>query len=83
MNVIRHGFRGEKNENVIVRVVYKGGELMIRLKDSCPPFNPKERAELFDPEDKAHNIGIRMASRLSRKMEYQFILGLNVLTLTL
>ena len=83
VNVIRHGFRGEKNENVIVRVVYKGGELMIRLKDSCPPFNPKERAELFDPEDKAHNIGIRMASRLSRKMEYQFILGLNVLTLTL
>ncbi len=56
---------------------------VIRLKDGCRPFNPKERAALFDPEDPLHNVGIRMASRLSRRMEYHFILGMNVLTITL
>ena len=83
VNVIQHGFRPGHEDRVMVRVVYKEDSLMIRLKDSCPPFNPKERAELFDPEDRAHNVGIRLAARLSKKMEYEFILGLNVLTLTL
>ncbi len=83
VNIIRHGFRPGREDSVTVRVVHRGDEVMIRLKDSCRPFNPKERAELFDPQDPLHNIGIRMAARLSKRMEYQFILGLNVLTMIL
>ena len=83
VNVIRHGFRPKRQESVIVRAVFIKDELLICIKDSCRPFNPRERAELFDPQDPLHNVGIRMASRLSKRMEYKFILGLNVLNIVL
>ena len=85
VNIIDHGFRRDREDSIVIRVLYRReeDELLIRLKDGCRPFNPKERAALFDPEDPLHNVGIRMASRLSKRMEYQFILGLNVLTITL
>ena len=85
VNIVDHGFRKGREDSVVIRVLYRReeDELLIRLKDGCRPFNPKERAALFDPEDPLHNVGIRMASRLSKRMEYQFILGLNVLTVTL
>lgn len=83
VNIIEHGFTPGKQENLIIRVTFINGELMITLKDSCPPFNPRERAKLFDPDDPAHNVGIRMADRLSKRMEYRYILGLNVVTLVL
>ena len=84
-NIIQHGFhKDRKAHSVDIRVLYKNddGLLLIRLKDDCRPFNPKERAALFDPEDPAHNVGIRMAERICRSMEYNFVLGLNVLTMT-
>ena len=82
-NIIVHGFvQGKKNE-IIVRLIWKKEDLIISIKDNCRPFNPKEREQLFDPKDPTHHIGIRMASHFSRKMEYQFLLGMNVLTMTL
>ena len=41
----------------------------------------EERAELFDPEDVTRNIGLRMVSRIAKSMEYQNMLGRNVLTI--
>lgn len=41
----------------------------------------EDRAELFDPEDVTHNIGLRMVSRIAKSMEYQNMLGRNVLTI--
>ena len=37
--------------------------------------------EMMDPEDKAHNIGMRMVYGSARSMSYQHILGLNALTI--
>ena len=81
-NIVEHGFHDGKKHSVDIRVVYKGkGELLMRLRDDCKPFNPQERAELFAPEDVTHNIGLRMVSRIAKSMNYQNMLGLNVLTL--
>ena len=38
--------------------------------------------KLFTPDDVTHNIGIRMISRICTGMEYNYVLGLNVLTIT-
>ncbi|MBQ7186667.1 MAG: ATP-binding protein [Ruminococcus sp.] len=82
-NIVRHGFvRGRRN-SVDIRVVLKDDRMLIRFKDTCKPFDPKEYAGLFTPEDKTHNIGIRMISRISTEMDYNYILGLNVLSISL
>ena len=51
------------------------------IKDDCRAFNPKETVELFDPEDKTHNIGLRLISGVAREMNYQNNFGLNILTI--
>jgi LytS/YehU family sensor histidine kinase len=82
-NIVRHGFdikkKGKKN-SVDICVIYKKDELLIRFKDNCIAFNPKEREAIFNPEDVTANIGIRLISKISKRMEYQFVLGLNVLS---
>ena len=81
-NVVAHGFiKDEKSHTIDVRVVHKGGDVILRLKDDCVPFDPGVRRTLTDPADPAKNIGIRMVFRLAKDVQYQSILGLNVLTL--
>ncbi len=82
-NIVSHGFVKGKKNSVDIRVVLKDGGMLIRFKDTCKPFDPKEYAKLFAPDDRTHNIGIRMVSRISTGMEYNYVLGLNVLSITL
>lgn len=78
-NIVRHGFSDGKKHCIDIRVSSVKGKLRLSLKDDCRPFNPEEAAKLFDPDDKTHNIGLRLAAGMSRSMSYQHILGLNVL----
>lgn len=81
-NVIDHGFsKDRKSHAVDVRVVCKGEDLILRIKDDCVPFDPAERRNLADPADPARNIGIRIIYSMARDIRYQNILGLNVLTI--
>ena len=82
-NIVDHGFtKDKKDHSVDVRVVCKDGDVILRLKDDCIPFNPKERADLLaDPEDITRNFGIRMVYSMAKDITYQNILGLNVLTI--
>ncbi len=82
-NIVKHGFSDGRSHTVDVRVVSKADGLLLRIKDDCRAFNPKEKLELIDPQDVTHNIGLRMAQRLARDISYSNILGLNVLTMTL
>ncbi len=79
-NIVEHGFSDSKKHSVDIRVVYKEEGILLRIRD-CRPFDPKERAALFDPEDITKNIGLRMISNIATSMEYQNMLGLNVLTI--
>ena len=83
-NVVDHGFRKDsKKHTVDVRVVYKDKGVLLRIKDDCIPFDPAERQKLTDPDDPAKNIGIRMIYQIANDIQYQNILGLNVLTITI
>ncbi len=83
-NVVAHGFtKDRKKHTADIRVAHKGSELILRIKDDCIPFDPGERRALADPEDKASNIGLRMVYSIARKVDYQNILGMNVLTIFL
>lgn len=81
-NVVEHGFtKDRKHHSVDIRVVHKNDEVILRIKDDCVPFDPAERAEIFDPTDRAKGAGIRLVYQMAEEIEYQNILGLNVLTI--
>ncbi|MBQ3864737.1 MAG: ATP-binding protein [Clostridia bacterium] len=81
-NIVDHGFtKDRKHHSVDARVVHKGEELILRLKDDCIPFDPSERQKVVDPDDVTKNIGIRMVYAMAEEIRYQTILGLNVLTI--
>lgn len=81
-NIISHGFtKDKKSHSVDVRVVHKGDDVILRIKDDCVPFDPSARRKIAEDKDVASNIGIRMVFKIARNVQYQNILGLNVLTI--
>ena len=81
-NIVDHGFTKDKKKHTVdVRVVHKGDDVILRIKDDCVPFDPAERLRRFKGDDPAKNIGIRMILGMARDVQYQNILGLNVLTI--
>ncbi|MBR5343255.1 MAG: ATP-binding protein [Oscillospiraceae bacterium] len=83
-NVVDHGFRKDKkSHSVDVRVVHKDDVVILRIKDDCVPFDPGERQQLTEGDDITKNIGIRMVFKIARDVQYQNILGLNVLTISI
>ena len=81
-NVVDHGFTKDKrSHSVDVRVVHKDGDVILRIKDDCVPFDPHERQSLAESDDPLKNIGIRMVFKMAKDVQYQNILGLNVLTI--
>ena len=80
-NIVNHGFnKDKKNHSIDIRVVHKNDDIILRIKDDCVPFNPSDRRKLLESADKTRNIGIRMIYRIADSIEYNNILGLNVLT---
>ena len=81
-NIVDHGFtKDNKRHSVDVRVVHKGDDVILRIKDDCVPFDPGERQKLAEGEDITKNIGIRMVFKIASEVKYQNILGMNVLTI--
>ncbi len=81
-NVVAHGFvKDNRKHTVDIRVVHKNDDVILRIKDDCVPFDPAQRNALTDPADVTKNIGLRMVFGMAAKVEYQSILGMNVLTI--
>jgi len=81
-NIVEHGFaKDNKTHSVDVRVVHKNDNVILRIKDDCVPFDPGERQQFAEGGDIIKNIGIRMVFKIARDVQYQNILGLNVLTI--
>ena len=82
-NIVIHGFPENKKGVIDISITKCDEELIIKLKDNCRLFNPKEIGDLFTPEDPAKNIGIRLVRKTCKEMEYHPLLGLNVLSITM
>ncbi len=81
-NVVQHGYTKDKKAHTIdVRVVHKDNDVILRIKDDCAAFDPGERRSIAEDADMTKNIGIRMVFKTARDVQYQNILGLNVLTI--
>ncbi len=83
-NIVRHGFRMDRKKHVAeVIVSFRDSSILLRIKDDCAPFNPKEWVEMTAGADPISNVGIRLVYRIADEIEYQNMLGLNVLTIRL
>ena len=81
-NIVQHGFhKDEKKHAVDIRVLYAGDHMVIRLRDDCRPFDPRDRIELVHPDDPVKNVGIRMIAGLCQEMTYQELFRMNVTTI--
>ena len=83
-NIISHGFtksKKKKDLSVDIYVAVKNDEIMIRLKDNAPQFDPFSKLKQYREtvDDPMKNIGIRMVSGIAKEMRYQTTLGMNVL----
>ena len=76
-NIVNYGFDDGKNHFVDVRVIVKGEQVIIRLRDDCRPFDPKKWAEIHNPEDPTKCIGIRLVKNISTEFDYVNVLKLN------
>ena len=62
-------------------MVHKDDDIILRIKDDCVPFDPHERQNIAENDDITKNIGIRMIFKMAEDIQYQNMLGLNVLTI--
>lgn len=69
-NIIRHGFTDDKKHSIQLRLIYKDGELVLRIRDDCAPFDPKKWMEIHEPVDKTANIGIRLTYKIAGSVQY-------------
>jgi len=81
-NIVEHGFtKDSKAHSVDIRVIKKGENLILRLRDNCAAFDPSERAKVMDTDSEGKNIGIKLVYKIAEKVDYQNLLGMNVLTI--
>ena len=84
-NVVEHGFSDGKEHHLDVRVIYKDGQTVLRLRDDCAFFDLREQAEKwsFDPEHPEKNIGVRMVMRSAQDIAYTRTMKTNNLIVTI
>ena len=84
VNIVEHGFvKAKRPSRGEVRLLFKDGKRIIRLRDDCVTFDPLAYLELHKSDDPTAHIGIRMVMKMVRSANYVNSLGLNNLTLTL
>lgn len=83
-NIVQHGFSVDKKKHsVAIKASYLKGDMLLRIKDDCVPFNPGEMAELVGEASNNDSMGIRLIYKIADEVIYQNMLGLNVLTISI
>ncbi len=84
LGIIKDRFEADKKKHTIeVRVLHKGEDIFMSLKDDCKPYNPQERADFIDPKDDSpKSMSIRLFMGIVKETEYRLTLGINVFTVT-
>lgn len=84
LGIIKDRFEADRKKHTIeVRVLHKGEDILMSLKDDCKPYNPQERADFLNPKDNSpKSMSIRLFMGIVKETEYQLTLGINVFTMT-
>ena len=80
-NIIEHGFVDGKRHSIDIRVLKKGEDYILRIRDNCPVFDPTKRVRLFTDHDLVHHIGLRMIFGMAKDVQYTSVMKLNNLVI--
>jgi len=84
-NISSHGYDDERQHTILIRTMFKAGELCIEIEDDARPFNPLAHPapELSLPLEQrpVGGIGIHMIRQSTDALEYQRRDGKNILTM--
>ncbi len=80
---IERSFTDNKPHKISVRLVNRGDEWIIRMRDDCRQFDTAEYMKLHQSDDLISHLGIRMVFRLVTEAKYISSLGMNCLTMKL
>ena len=82
-NIVEHGFTKDNrtDHSIDIRLVFKDGKRVIRIRDNCVNFDPIAYIDLHKTDDPTMHIGIRLVMKMVKESNYVFSLGLNNLTL--
>lgn len=78
-NIMQYGIKNKKMCIDVRILVQEDKSIMLRIRDNCPAFNPKDKYELIKHGDKTENIGIRIVNGIASRWEYIYSAGLNSL----
>lgn len=81
-NIVRHAFSDQKEHFIDIRILRKGEQLILRLRDDGTAFNPLTK-ELGMDANIGDNIGIHLIKIIANSMEYRYTMGLNNLLIKL
>ena len=78
-NILAYGFKKERNNSIIIKVMILGDRITMSIKDDCVLFDPTHYYDTmrYDPENAAGGIGIRMMMELSENVVYTTGFNLN------
>ncbi|MBQ7500145.1 MAG: hypothetical protein IJT91_04555, partial [Clostridia bacterium] len=84
-NIVDHGFSKDnrKDHTIEVRLMFRDGKRLIRIRDNCVNFDPVAYMELHNDDDPTLHIGVRLVMKMVKDANYICSLGLNNLTLVL
>ena len=84
-NIIRWSFKSAPKNTISIYLVFKDNEWILRLRDDCEPFNPKQWFELSlqNQDDPFKNMGIRLIMSMAKHIEYLNVLRINNLIVRL
>lgn len=76
-NIVKHGFKGEKPQSLMIRISLVEDDLILRFRDSCKLFDIREQYEASDKQDMTKNIGIRLVMKMAKDVMYLNTLNIN------
>ncbi|MBR2532976.1 MAG: ATP-binding protein [Lachnospiraceae bacterium] len=81
-NFFEHN-RDSNDHYVDVKIIIENSSVILRFRDDCRPFNPKERIAMLDDRAPEHNIGLRIISKKAKRMQYVSVFNLNNFVITI
>ena len=82
-NILIHGFCDGKKHSVDYRILQKGDDFILRLRDDCPSFNPVAKLDDMDACGDTTHMGIRITNTIAKDVSYIKIMNMNNLIITI
>ena len=78
-NTVIHGFAGQENHHLSIRMQHKRDQWVLRFRDDCRAFDPVR----YVPQGDSDALGLRLVMAMADDIRYTYSLNLNNLVIKL